>query len=211
MWRRVAILAVLGAIGAAIWRWLTGYQLLEQGASYTIRELRPLHRYPTYAQDVNNNGQVVGYAIIGDNEHETAGFVWDEDAGFQTLWTGWVVQDHWTQAVAINDNGQVVGHCLLGGKAHACIWDLSDGTFEIVHSLLEESCRAVDINNDGQVVGYIGDGFETNPFLWDAIGGVQALEPLASDGPLYSRPFAINETGEAVGHWFVPPNGSDHL
>ncbi|MFU8813631.1 MAG: DUF3466 family protein, partial [Balneolaceae bacterium] len=56
------------------------------------------------AWDINDQGQVVGYSDIGDNQHRA--FYWDDEAGMVELPT----YGGNSYARAINNKGQIVGY-----------------------------------------------------------------------------------------------------
>jgi probable HAF family extracellular repeat protein len=70
----------------------------------------------SYADGINNVGQVVGYAFFSNTD--THAFVWSPSTGMLDLNnlipanSGWLLQG----AGAINDQGQIVGWGLLNGN-----------------------------------------------------------------------------------------------
>jgi probable HAF family extracellular repeat protein len=144
----------------------------------------------SWANDLNNAGQVVGYLSTGSNYH---GFVY----------TGGVLTDIGTLggsdsgANAINDLGQVVGNASDGsGVNHAFLY--SGGSMSALSG--GASMQANGINNSGTIVGSM---FVTTPddsymHGYSLSGGTLTdLGTLSyGDG---SRAFAINGQGDIVG------------
>jgi probable HAF family extracellular repeat protein len=106
------------------------------------------------AVDINNRGQVAGFASRGDS---AAAFIFEKDA-YHWLPT---LGGRYTRAVAINDLGQVVGTSAIGDKAAPFLYEngkmhaLQDLAGPSLGSwLLDVSC----INNKGQIAAYAQKG-----------------------------------------------------
>lgn len=101
---------------------LTGISVTSSVATaavqYTITDLGTLGGPRSYACAINNNGQVVGYSMLGDSKHA---MVWSNTAEHQgtdlnTLIpqdSGW---ENLTEAHDINESGQIVGYGRLTGS-----------------------------------------------------------------------------------------------
>jgi probable HAF family extracellular repeat protein len=138
------------------------------------------------ANDINDNGQVVGY--FGDNAF---------------LWQNGVMEDLGTlggvfsEADAINSSGQIVGNAHTAAeRPHAFLW--RNGTMKDLGTLGGSSSYAHDINDKGQVVGHssIATG-EHHAFVWQD-GVMTDLGTMGGDED-YAYAYAINQTGQIVG------------
>lgn len=146
-----------------------------------IRDIGTLggHFEFTFANAINNLGQVIGYGGLADGNERA--FVWDEAAGMRELPT---IAGGSTRAVAINDLGQVLGSEIgVGGV----IWDLNTATQRVVPG-------GSDLNNVGQTVG--------GTSIWDETNGRRLLSGLipAGTGWQLEFAFAINDGGDIVGY-----------
>ncbi|HZT44347.1 MAG TPA: Ig-like domain repeat protein [Chthonomonadaceae bacterium] len=151
----------------------------------------------SYVFGINNNGDIVGTALNGDNAY----------VGFS--WIGGVFTDLSPLGVyrarSINDSDQLVGSSLYswsyGGyvhtSAHGCL--VSGGSFTDLGSLTgnpETNTEAYGINNAGQIVGYsTGSDNLLHAFLYSS-GSMQDLGTIGSD---YAIAVAINNAGQIVG------------
>ncbi len=142
-----------------------------------------------YGQAINNAGQAVGTALVGDWEayiwkdgiridlgpsgayaiNEAGTIVAGED-GYATIWRNGVKTDILSSggghARAVNNKGQVVGlieHRLDGGPTLRSPFLWQDGLL----TYLADYGFAEGINENGQVVGYLGTEGNEYPFLWE--------------------------------------------
>ncbi len=154
------------------------------------------------ARDVNNLGQVIGWA--GDTSHlfpTARAFIWDDG---EVIFLPAIPGGLTSVGHAINDNGQVVGSGLMEGPGvttHPFIW--SDGTMTDIGTLPGFSnCAAVDINDRGTVVGYCNN-FEgqinvLSAFVWQN-GQMTDLNDLISSQFEMITAVAINNNGQITG------------
>jgi len=76
--------------------------------------------------DINDHGQVVGYADIGNGEHRA--FFWDEAVGMIELPT----LGGNSLARAVNNNGQIVGYSYdSNGQFHPVMWEMPGDTHNV--------------------------------------------------------------------------------
>lgn len=153
------------------------------------------------ARDINDSGQVVGYAETPMGYWYRHAFIWDEANDLQDLLT--LPGDIDSHAFGINETGQVVGssYCrqISNGNVSGCgnrafIWDSINGmqplaVLDLCPPLPWYSSEAYDINNSGQVVGRACE----NAVLWEN-GSVTVI----SSSPV-SLAYAINDLGQIIG------------
>jgi probable HAF family extracellular repeat protein len=147
------------------------------------------------AQDINDNGWVVGVASAADS---TRGFVWDGSGPIEAL----SLPSGATSSVAqgINNDNAVAGTAnVMFGPSLAVVWQ--DGVPIALPPLADgATASAVDINDAGQVVG---DCATTAPpwlvrdaVLWDD----GAIVDLGSLGGSFGLATAINVEGQIAGY-----------
>lgn len=154
----------------------------------------------SYARDVNDIGQVVGYAAANGNGGNHA-FLSGEDS-LQDLGTLGGSQSY---AFGINNFGQIVGGAdTTNGEHHAVLYGLYGDLNVDLGTLGGDFARAYEINELGQIVGYshTGNG-ESRAFFYDLNnGGVMTdlnflIEP--DLGWVLTDAWDINELGQIVG------------
>jgi probable HAF family extracellular repeat protein len=138
------------------------------------------------ARDVNDHGEVVGWADTRPGE--THAFVWTSDSGMVDLGTlggPGTFGGPWSDAAAINDAGQVAGSSrTASGIGDAFSWTQAGGMVDIA-----PYASATAVSGTGQVIGSAGDG----AFSWTAQDGLQTV------GGRDTRPTAVSDTGVVVG------------
>ncbi|MBW3537801.1 MAG: DUF1566 domain-containing protein, partial [Actinobacteria bacterium] len=146
-------------------------------------------RYGT-ATDVNDAGQVVGYA--SDAAGLSHAFLWEDGVltRLDPLPTG-----TWSYAYGINEAGVVVGMSPIYGYAGAVMW--VDGVpTRLAEPGADGSTFAFDINESGVIAGQWAPGDGTYaPVVW-ANGGVTILPALGND----AGADALNDDGDIVGY-----------
>jgi probable HAF family extracellular repeat protein len=125
----------------------------------------------SYAQGINNVGQVVGYSDGLGPSSDYMPFLWSNGTMTQLSQPG-----NGGLALAINDSGLVVGFSIAA--ASAAYW--SNGTQYLFPNTY---CSAHDVNNSGQIVA--------GAFLWDN-GTAIPLNPFVDA-------VAINDASQVVG------------
>lgn len=160
---------------------------------YRITDLGTLGGQYSGARDINNAGQVVGYAGIASGSQHACR--WDPDGTAVDLNSAVGGIGY---AYAINESGQAVGQATYGGSYRAVLWE-ANGEIRDLGTLPDRTGgKALAINNLGQVVGYCFLGMEGNnkAFLWDPATGMIGLGTL---GGAYSEAHGINDAGQVVG------------
>lgn len=177
---------------------------------------------PTFAEGINNSGQ-----IVGQNSDEAISLV-----GHATSWKNGVatdlgslgggadVRDFGSAAKGVNDRGVIVGWSttegvsFAGTPVHAVLWN-GTGTLRDLGTLPgDTSSEALKINLFGQVIGTSGNSLYTfpydddlpfgvtgRPFVWSAAKGMQDLNKLlpAHSGWVLHTVTGINAWGQIVG------------
>jgi len=178
-------------------------QAVSADSSYSIIDLGTLGGAYSYANAINENGQIVGYS--------------ETDSGYvhAFLWENGVMTDLGTlggccsSARVINERGQIAGisqtatdgyHPFLWYKGEMIDLGTLGGTL---------SPEASDINEQGQVVGlsFIDEsqGLYAHAFLWEN-GNLIDLGTLGGSG---SNAWGINEAGQIFGHGLTA-SGESH-
>lgn len=114
----------------------------------------------SYATDINNNGQAIGFfrSLVSQENHA---FIYDTTTGLQDIGT---LGGNLSRAQGINDHGQVVGYSTILSENgyHAFLYDTISGIQDLndfIDDDLWTIVKANDINQYGQIVGYgIYDG-----------------------------------------------------
>lgn len=153
------------------------------------------------AFDINNAGQVVGFANTADEQ--TRAFLWTESAGMKNLGT----LGYYSFATSINDVGQVVGYSdPTDVPTRAFLWSENTGMINLGTLGGDNSYSyAYGINNAGQVVGnsvfnISATGTTQHAFLWED-GAMFDLNNLLSSNSGWTifEARGINNVGQIVG------------
>lgn len=151
------------------------------------------------AYDINDSGQVVGYATTGNGE--THAFMTNTTSGamIDLGLMGGTASFAW----AINQHGQATGYYVTNtGTRGAFIADTDGATHEIGSDLHLYSIDAYDINNAGQILGtYCTAVNACHPYITGANGvGITNLDDLVSmpAGTSLGIPLAINDNGQLL-------------
>jgi probable HAF family extracellular repeat protein len=180
-------------------------------AEWSIYGLGTLGGASSFAADINNSGQVVGYSFTASSSSQKAFITGPNGIGMTALGT---LGGNYSFATGINDSGQVTGYSNLsktGGLTHSFITgpngigmtDLGSLKGFDLYGTYVESNHAQDINESGQVVGFDGllgyshvEAFMTGP---NGIGMTALNIPI--DIPITPIPaIAINDSGQIAGN-----------
>ena len=192
-----------------------------------IRDLDTFGGTQSDALDINDRGQVVGWASNTAEDPFSAAFeyivfggVWPVTTQLRAfVWENGAKHDLGTlggpdaMAYAINESGQIVGYSYTNDTPNP------DTGIPTVDPFLWAGGKMIDLGTLGGTIGYatwlndrgqvIGDsnlaGDEySHGFLWDR-GRLRDLPPPANGGN-YSWTYWINELGDAVGGATLPPD-----
>jgi probable HAF family extracellular repeat protein len=172
--------------------------------------------YQSFATDVNNSGQVVGF--FGN-------LIPDPFSGYPTqvrqfFWENGVMTDVGTLGgndsppfgnPAINESGQVVGCSFLNSTPNPVtgipttdpfLWTKKGGMQDL-GTLGGTVGLPLSMNNRGQVAGNsnLAGDLTFHPFLWDKENGIADLGTLGGDNGTVDQ---INEAGDVVGKADLP-------
>ena len=183
--------------------------------------------YDSYAADVNNRGQVVGWAEDGIHDStcnkptqvlQFEAVIWGPNLTEMTQLSPYP-GDPDSAATAINDSGEVVG---ISGLCSNAV-----GGASAIHALLWENGKPVDLgniggkawntptslNNRGEIVGFANTSGDENAalspvsFLWTKETGKMEKLPRLDDDQT-SAAYDVNERGQIVGVSNGGPIGS---
>jgi len=172
--------------------------LAGSATAQSVVRLAPLSAGDAFAQDINDNDEVVGQSM---------------QAGFGLVATRWNASGTPTSlgmlpggmtswAEAINNNGEMVGYSEDStGLRKAVLWDDRGGMVD-VHAAIGSTGSSIpwDINDNGLIVGQasINPGFAKG-FIWDQKNPAQVV---GSFGYMGGANYGTNNNGELVGSGF---------
>lgn len=171
----------------------------DPGAYDTYTALPDLGGGWSFANDINEAGQIVGFSWTANDLYHA------------TIWTDGAVTDldpnpdgPYSEAFGINDRGQVVG--FLGSGPSAALWH--DGSHLVLSPNDDTLGSAFAINNQGTVVG--GDNNFNNDeraLMWRDDGTMTVLNSLVDPAQaLVARVRDVNDHGWIVGYALNPQN-----
>ncbi len=173
---------------------------------YTVTRLGELPGTETSeAADINNRGQVVGYAQV---DGEAVAVTWDSDGNPALLPTP--TGATFAEATGINNKGEIVGSAQVGDSSVALLWTPVRGgdgySVTVLDGLTGTRANANDINDAGVIVGRanLASGQE-RAVVWTPVPGggyvITELCPLPKQTPAhtFSEANAINNQGQVAG------------
>jgi probable HAF family extracellular repeat protein len=169
--------------------------------SATVTVLPTLGGTSTFAADINDAGEVVGWSFTADGQQRA--FLWTAAGGMRDLGT---LGGGSSSASAINEAGQIVGtsgSTDAKNARHAFLWTPGSGMRDL-GTLSAQFSVATGINDNGLVVGNnVVLNFRNRAFLWTSDLGMRDLD--ANSGG-WAPASAINNVGQVVGY-FLQSNG----
>jgi probable HAF family extracellular repeat protein len=163
-----------------------------QANDYKLTILGHLGGNISKAEDINENGQIVGSSLIEAGHPYYNAFLWENNVMTDL---GTLPEDNTSGARSINNNGLIVGISGAEGRYDACLWVNGIPTALGIYGWAE------DINNNGQIVG--GDltwVHNDQAWLWDD-GSITYLGTMG-EGQV-SVATSINNLGQVVGYAHV--------
>jgi probable HAF family extracellular repeat protein len=159
---------------------------------YSITDLGTLGGEESYANAINNSGQVVGWSYTSSGAQR--GFLWENNAMTNL---GTLPGGNASEARSINNNGDIVGWSTTASdQQHAVLWP-ENGQIQDIDPTSSNS-QANDINDNGQAVG-VSDG---RAFIWSNQTGKQNLCPAGNEEPIEvcftTEALGINNAGQVV-------------
>ncbi|NOG55422.1 MAG: hypothetical protein HND57_14060 [Planctomycetes bacterium] len=162
----------------------------------------------SYATDINNAGQVVGFSSFPWNPYAYRGWIWSEADGLEFLPDPPGEDRLRYAAQAISDTGFIA---VDGGGDFGNAWVYKDGVYHMTGTPATPA-NCVDVNNAGDAVGWYGSAFfGVHLFKYTLAGGFEQL--LA---PQIGRAYGINNHGIAVANsgadgWRIYPDGTAEI
>jgi probable HAF family extracellular repeat protein len=145
--------------------------------------------------DVNNLGNVAGYAVTGSGDIHA--IYWNPTTGMLDL--GVLSAGDFGEAMAINDNDEVVGESFQTTMGAAIYWSQSTGMVGLAALPGRVYTNAVGINNRGMIVGESGG----EAVVWESYVSMPRALPTLPGGS-FSFAQGLNNRGQVVGWADVP-------
>lgn len=174
---------------------------------YTITDLGTLGGRQSAATDINEFGQVIGYAHVDRESNDYHAFVW-ESGSMRALDTFGM---RGSDAFSINDYGQIVGKVETPDGPRAVLWNSAGQGTMLGTQGNAINTTAYSINNNGQIVGsqYPDSARPVQAVLWS---GIEDLPfDLGTLGGSISTAVAINDSGAVVGWATDNPDSGGQL
>lgn len=171
---------------------------------YTINVLNTTGTSASHAWDINESGQVVGWADLSDGSRRAVRWQQSQMYNLGTL------GGTWSEAYGINNGGEVVGDARTSGDdQHAFAW-LPTTNYGLPAGMNDLGVRpggykssAVDINDSGRVVGRSSLTFsDYSAHMWDLQNGT--ITDLGTLGGTNSYAYGLNQSGQIVGRASPP-------
>ena len=170
-----------------------------QGQSYQVTDLGALVGTNSYAQGINNNGQVVGYWDGVDGAHA---FLYDSGVVTDLGLLGNLGANNY--ALSINNSGQVVGFSVSTNGAVAFVYDR--GTNKTLGTFGGLESYAFGINDNGQIVGDVATESGALAFLFN--NGITTN--LGTLGGTNSFAYGVNNDLQVAGASLLSDNLTTH-
>lgn len=191
--------------------------------SYTYETFDVPTAVETWAQGINDSGQVAGYFMTTHNATPVNGFVRSATGSITTFYntSDYCGGPNVTRAFAINSSGQISGYCLGGywGYHHGFVRSADGSTYtsaiddpDVVYASVRDTSgtSVTGINDSGQVTGYYTVSSATHGFLTNT-NHTQFTTFDAPSTYVNTRPFGINNSGQISGYYRVGSNYSGFL
>jgi probable HAF family extracellular repeat protein len=192
----------------------------------TIRDLGTLGGNTSFAQAINDLGQIMGLALNAtpdpysyyylylhgsSNGTQTRGFEWDEENGMQDIGT---LGGANAFPSVMNNRGQVAGFSDISfvpdpnvgiPPLHPFLWQKGKGMKDLGSFGGVETASVNGLNEQGEVVGglFLPGEQQIHPFLWDGKKLIDLITP-PFGGSNNGEANWINEAGEVVGNAGLP-------
>ena len=183
------------------WARVSGHtHMVQQPKGGAVQDLGQYSSADTFADAVNNKGEIVGHAIGGSSANKRSiAFRWTTSGGYQSLPAPNGARFSWAED--INNKGQAVVDVTgsLTGDDGAYLWNPGAATGIKLPDLGHGPAYATGINNDGTIVGYApadASGTVNHVVVWDPDN--HAINDLGH-GSVDSGAEAVNADGTLVG------------